>query len=317
MAKEILPAWQQVLLVALNGVPHRENGHDAWMKLNEEEQSAVMDFLTEHCGENAQAALEEACGKIKRPKWWTWFWAIFSIVVMLVVGLLLLDWWESLTDVRLTPFLWFGLLCPMNMHTAWKGNPAGAALEIWEKHVDTRYGTTLALNDMYRAYTTPRKERMNKAGFVFWLVMLVLWGTMAAGEIMEHRGPSVPQQIVSVLEDAAEGKASLTDAEALLEGWSVLRQKEHVASAWDRTAKWSDERYLAAALVVRLGLESAPDYAREALLTTRLGSIDTQAESAEFAAMLALCDAETVRAVRERVDAVEFPEKTAVLAAFE
>lgn len=70
-------------------------------------------------------------------------------------------------------------------------------------------------------------------------------------------------------------------------------------------------------MAVRLGLETAPDYAREALLTTRLGAIDTPAESAEFAAMLALCDAETVQAVRERVEAVEFPEKKAVLAAFE
>ena len=136
-------------------------------------------------------------------------------------------------------------------------------------------------------------------------------------EFAEHREPSVPQQIVSVLEDAADGKASLTEAEALLEGWSELRLKEHVADAWDKTVQWSDERYLAAALAVRLGVENAPDYAREALLTTRLGAIDTPVESAEFAAMLALCDAETVQAVRQRVEAAEFPEKDALLAALD
>ena len=315
MARKI-PDWQQVLLLALNNIPHREDGHDAWDKLDEEEQSAVMDFLTEHCGENADTALEDTCSRIKHPKWWTWFWVIFSMVAMFAAGLLLLDWWESWTDMQFAPFLWL-ILCPLNMYTAWKGNPAGKAQEIWKAHSPNRGDTLAALQYMYQAYTAPRRERINKASFCFWLVMLVLWGFFVAWEIADNRPPSVPAQIVSVLEDVAEGRADLSEAGRLLEGSGELQRIARVDEVWDKTAQWSDERYLAAALAVRLGLETAPDYAREALLTTRLGAIDTPAESAEFAALLALCDADTVQAVHERVEAAEFPEKAAVLAAFE
>ena len=316
MAKEITPAWQQVLLIALNNVPKTKTGHEAWETLNAEERSAVMDFLTEHCGDDAPAALEEACGKIQRPAWWRWLlWGLLWVAVA-VAWVALFEWAEKLLDWELSPVFW-ALLALGNIHTGLIGSPFGKMQEMWKEHVATHYGTTLALNDMYRHYHLPRRERIGKGMVICWAVLLVCNVFLFVGEIAEHRGPSVPQQIVSVLEDAAEGKASLEEAEALLEGWSVLRQKDHVASARDRTAKWSDERYLAAALAVRLGLETAPDYAREALLTTRLGAIDTPAESAEFAALLALCDGETVQAVRERVDAVEFPEKPAVLAAFE
>jgi len=316
MAKEITPAWQQVLLIALNNVPKTKTGHEAWEKLNAEERSAVMDFLTEHCGDDAPAALEEACGKIQRPVWWRWLlWGVLWVAVA-VAWVALFEWAEKLLDWELSPVFW-ALLALGNIHTGLIGSPFGKMQEMWKEHVATHYGTTLALNDMYRHYNLPRRERIGKGMVICWAVLLVCNVFLFIGEIAEHRGPSMPQQIVSVLDDAAEGKASLTDAEALLKGWSVLRQKEHVASAWDKTAKWSDERYLAAALAVRLGLETAPDYAREALLTTRLGAIDTPAESAEFAALLALCDAETVQAVRERVEAAEFPEKPAVLAAFE
>ena len=48
MAKRMVPAWQQVLLVALNNVRKAKNGRDAWDKLNDGEKAAVMDFLTEH-----------------------------------------------------------------------------------------------------------------------------------------------------------------------------------------------------------------------------------------------------------------------------
>ena len=316
MAKKNTPAWQQVVQIALNNVPQREDGHDAWNKLNDEEKVAVTDFLTEHCGEEAPAKLEEICGKIKHPKWWTWFWAIFSMAALVAVYVLLITRWESWTDMQLAPFVWL-IVCPLNMHTAWKGNPAGKAQEIWKTHSDTYSGTERALGEMLREYTAPRRERMNKTGIVFWLVMLVLWGFSVAWEIADNREPSVSAQIVSVLEDAADGKASLAEAGQLLEGSSELQWIGRVDQVWDKTAKWSDERYLAAAFAVRLNHPNAPDYAREALLTTRLGAIDTPAESAEFAAMLALCDAETVQSVRARVEAAEFPEKAAVLAALE
>lgn len=83
MAKKNPPAWQQVVQIALDNVRHRGDGYDAWSKLNEEEQAAVRSFLTEHCGEDADAALEETCRQIKNPKWCTYFWVIFSFVILM------------------------------------------------------------------------------------------------------------------------------------------------------------------------------------------------------------------------------------------
>lgn len=173
MAKKNTPAWQQVVQIALNNVPERDNGRDAWEKLNEEERSAVMDFLREHCGEEAPAKLEEICGKIKHPKWWTWCWGILGFLLFMAVWLWLYDWLQDLLDTRVTPYVWL-ILCPLNMHTAWQGNPAGNAMEIWKKHAATHDGTTLALDYMLRAYTAPRRERMSKGMFVSWLVLWLL-----------------------------------------------------------------------------------------------------------------------------------------------
>lgn len=184
MAKKNTPAWQQVVQIALNNVPERDNGRDAWEKLNEEERSAVMDFLTEHCGEEAPAKLEEICGKIKHPKWWTWCWVIFSMAALFAAVFLLVDWWESWTDMQFAPFLWL-LVCPLNMHTAWNGYPATKAQEIWKTHNDTYSGTERALDEMLREYTAPRKERMNKGMFVFWLIAWLVYIGMFLWDLLK------------------------------------------------------------------------------------------------------------------------------------
>lgn len=173
MAKKNTPAWQQVVQIALDNVPGRDNGRDAWNKLNDEEKAAVMDFLRVHCGEDAPAKLEEICGKIKHPKWWTWCWGILVFLLFMVVGLWLCDWLQEWMDVRTSRFLWL-IVCPMNMHTAWNGYPAANAQEIWKKHDDTYSGTERALDYMLCAYTAPRKERMHKGLFISWLVLWLL-----------------------------------------------------------------------------------------------------------------------------------------------
>ena len=65
MKRKRLPAWQQVLLVVLNGMCGVKNGHEAWDKLKDEERAAVMDFLAEYCGENASSALADTCAIAK------------------------------------------------------------------------------------------------------------------------------------------------------------------------------------------------------------------------------------------------------------
>ena len=315
MAKKI-PEWQQVLLVALNNVPHRQDGHDAWNRLNEEEQAAVRIFLIEHCGEEA-AALEETCGQIKHPKWWVYFWMIFSFVLLMVAGMFVFDWFEAWTGMKLTPFLWLLVMCPGYWRSAWKGDPTGEAQEVWKHHEATRAGTAAALKHMYYMYTSPPEARRSRDGLIYAVALTVLWGFAAALEIAEQRPPAMPERMVASLEAVADGLGSMEDAESLLENYGNPGNVQHISQAWDKTVKWSDERYLAAAWAVRHNHPNAAEYAREALLTTRLGAIDTPAEAAEFAAMLALCDAETVQSVRERVEAAEFPEKAAVLAVFE
>ena len=169
MAKRMVPAWQQVLLVVLNNVPKAKNGRDAWDKLNDGEKVAVMDFLTEHCGDEAQAKLDKTCGKVKHGKGWRTTVGLLIVLAILAVVLWLEKYVEG--DHR---YLWI-VLCPLNMYTAWQGNPVGKAQQIWEERAETDQGTALALKVMYQIYTAPRKARMNKVMFGFWLVMWLLW----------------------------------------------------------------------------------------------------------------------------------------------
>ena len=173
MAKKTVPAWQQVLLVALNNVPGAKNGRDAWNRLNDGEKAAVMDFLTEHCGDEAQAKLDETCGQVKQGKGWRTTVSLLIVLAMLAVALWAMLWLEKyVEDVH--RYLWI-VLCPLNMLTAWQGNPAGEAQQVWKERAETDKGTALALKGMYQIYTTPRKERMNKVMFGVWLVMWLLW----------------------------------------------------------------------------------------------------------------------------------------------
>lgn len=64
--KKSLPAWQQVVLIVLNGIFSVRNGREAWDKLSDGEKAAMADFLTEHCGADASSAMEETCA-IARP----------------------------------------------------------------------------------------------------------------------------------------------------------------------------------------------------------------------------------------------------------
>lgn len=74
-----LPAWQQVLQVAMGNVSGAKGGHDAWEQLNGEEKAAVMDFLAEYCGENASSALADTCALPNRAgcrRDWGTSWAL-------------------------------------------------------------------------------------------------------------------------------------------------------------------------------------------------------------------------------------------------
>ena len=174
MPRKNLPAWQQVVLVALRSVPEHDNGTDAWQKLNTGEQAAIMDYLMTHCGDDAQAKLEETCAKIKHPQWWIVFWTILGILVFAAGFMFLMIGLEEALALEVSDYLWL-VLCPLNMLSAWQGNSPGRAQQVWKKRAETYEGTTHALNEMHRLYTLPRALRMNKGFFIFWLVMWLIW----------------------------------------------------------------------------------------------------------------------------------------------
>ena len=243
-----------------------------------------------------------------------WVKALVFFVIWMVVGLGVWYWVEQLVgDIN---WALLALTALLHMATEWRANPAGRMQQIWKAHEGNRRGTADALKEMLRVYNLPRKAQVNWFWLIAWAALLVLvLGTEIAVR-RQQREPDLPCQVIRVIEQVAEGDADMTEAVALFD--DVMEHGEAVEivrRVWDDAAKWSDERYLTAALAVRLNLADAPEYAREALLHTRLTAIDTPAEAAEFAALLTLCDEETLWAVQTRLDAVDFPQKSVLQAA--
>ena len=144
MAKKAYPAWQEVVLTALRCVPKGKDGPGAWSRLNEEEQTAVLAFLGEHCGEErAQTALEDTIALYKRTTWkdWLGFAAWLALWTTIVVAGI---WLEEQTGFDIHLYLMTGL-CASHLRQAWRALPGYRMAEIWRKHVDTGYGTQLAL----------------------------------------------------------------------------------------------------------------------------------------------------------------------------
>jgi len=174
MKRKNLPAWQQVLLVALESVPKAKDGRDAWDKLNEEEKAAVMDFLAEHCGEDkAQDALEETCGKVKHGRGWQTTWGVligFGILAVICAALV----WLGEQNNMFFAYLWI-VMSLIHMIQAWNGDRHGRMQTIWLEHVDSLYGTTLALQDMYRTTDMPKELLRRKADLIFWGISTFVW----------------------------------------------------------------------------------------------------------------------------------------------
>lgn len=172
MAKETLLAWQQVILTALRYVPKAKDGHDAWQKLNPEEQAAMMDYLGEHCDHDpvqAQAMLAESCERLKPYRYWIW---PTLLLITMVVALL---WWLlprvydrhwSIGMLFWIAFLLYRLI--LELSTARKN----CMIRIWRERVQTTYGTQLALRDMEKIMAARLWDVANKANIGFCLLFL-------------------------------------------------------------------------------------------------------------------------------------------------
>lgn len=175
MIRKYLPAWQQVVLTALENVPKAKNGQEAWEKLAPEEQSAVMDFLKEHCGgDRAQGVLEKTLPMAKtagRIHPVVWVLVVIAIVALCVVLMHLTDIWGR-DVVRL---MWI-LLCIDHVCTELVLAYRKRMARIWRARVQTAYGTQLALADMRRTLDMSRWDVVSRSNVIFYAVMLVLWG---------------------------------------------------------------------------------------------------------------------------------------------
>lgn len=175
MPKKNLPAWQQVVLTALNNVPKAADGHDAWQKLNAEEQAAVMGFLGEHCGhdpEKAQAMLEETAGMVKARKRGAWIWVL--ILLLIITATAVWVYWELEKHLGdLSDYIMM-LLCLSRLEQAWNVTPTLRMVRVWTERTENRSGTASALKEMERLLSLPKKELRSKAALISWSVLLVV-----------------------------------------------------------------------------------------------------------------------------------------------
>lgn len=171
MAKDIRPAWQQVLLVALQSVPKAKNGRDAWEKLNDEEKAAVMGFLTEYCGaENAQAAL--AVGWADRSPWDYRVWpGLVLMVAWIALVLLMAKCLGPVLNGFRAPAYIAMFLSELILDI--RGVRRTRMIRCWNEREATLEGTTKALKDMYES-TSMSKWKAGKWQLTRDIVLLAL-----------------------------------------------------------------------------------------------------------------------------------------------
>lgn len=169
MSRKSLPAWQQVVLTALENVPKAKNGRDAWEKLIPEEQAAVIDFLTEHCGEDkAQGALEETWKEFKPrilPHWAEKIFG-FAFVVMLVIRL------EFGLNV-VSFVVWVLALC-IGVVSMIRDDRSARLAEIWRKRSENSQGPGRVLELMHNVTQLSWWEE-NMWGLLWYAVYVVLF----------------------------------------------------------------------------------------------------------------------------------------------
>lgn len=184
MAKKNTPAWQQVVLTVLNGMYSVKDGHDAWNKLNDEEKAAVMDFLTEHCGENAQAALDEICA-MARPSRLSEglgnFLGLVGAVAIYLIYRQASDWLSSIKWLEPLQWLWILLLFGLYIFSIFSDDRPSRMRELWRDRENCNGGPKAALNGMYRVTQMSRWQAMDKGML---MLRLILFGVLLAVSIL-------------------------------------------------------------------------------------------------------------------------------------
>lgn len=180
MAKKSIPAWQQVLLVVLNGMFSVKNGHEAWDKLKDEEKAAVTDFLAEHCGENAPSALADTCAIAKPSRLSEGlgnFLGFVGAVAIYFVWKRASDWLSSID--WLEPLQWLCILLMFGLYilSIFADDRPSRVLELWRNRENYDGSSKVVLDEMYRVTQMSRWQAMDKGMLV---LRLILFGVLLA-----------------------------------------------------------------------------------------------------------------------------------------
>lgn len=183
MAKKI-PAWQQVVLIVLNGMYSVKDGHDAWSKLRDEERSAVMDFLTEHCGEKAHSALEDVCA-MARPSRLSEglgnFLGFVGAVAIYLIYRQASDWLSSIKWLEPLQWLCVLLLFGLYIFSIFSDDRPSRMRELWRDRKNCDGGLKAALDGMYRVTQMSRWQAMDKGML---MLRLILFGVLLTVSIL-------------------------------------------------------------------------------------------------------------------------------------
>lgn len=175
MAKKTYPAWQQVVLTTLNGMFCVKNGHEAWQKLNAEAQAAVMDFLAEHCGENAPSALADICAIAKPSRISEGlgnFLGFVGAVAIFFVLKWVSDWLSSIGWPEPLQWLWILLMFGLCSLSIFADDRTTRMLKLWRDRENCDGGSKAVLDEMYRVMQMSRWQAMDKGMLVLRLVWL-------------------------------------------------------------------------------------------------------------------------------------------------
>ncbi len=163
-----LPGWQQVLLVVLNNVPKAKNGKDAWDKLNDGDKAAVMGFLTEHCGNGAEAALEETFPLARPHRLPRWLKRLLVVALYLALRYLLK------VDPEVVKYGVIVFLGGVSVLSMIRDDRSARLEEIWRGRAEYRDGLGRALELMHNVTQLSWWEE-NRMWLLWFVVLMVLF----------------------------------------------------------------------------------------------------------------------------------------------
>lgn len=174
MKRKNLPAWQRVLLVVLEDVPGAKGGHDAWEQLNVEEKAAVMDFLAEHCGENASSALADTCAIAKPSRLSEGLGNFLGFVGAVAIWFVLKrasDWLSSIDWMEPLQWLWLLLMFGLYALSLFSDDRPSRMLELWRDRENCDGGSKTVLDGMHRVTQMSRWQAMDKGMLVLRFIL--------------------------------------------------------------------------------------------------------------------------------------------------